>query len=272
MHDVVREMALRIACLSPYNASNFIVETGTSLHDLPDYNTSQWMEVGRMSLMGNQIQKGFCSSNCPELLTLFLHNNDLLDLSSQFFWSMPKLVVLDLSRKYNLRKLPDISNLTTLRYLDLSHTEIKLLPSGLDKLESLIHLNLEFTVDLQNIDRITRLRKLQVLKLLGSSSKYSSFLGLCAILDLKTLEVLTISIDDDICWEILQCNSSLARCIQVLSLRTFILPAIRVQVGPVWYSLRKLEIQGCKFSEIYIDMGGNENQGSFKQWILPEFL
>lgn len=163
MHDVVREMALRIACLSPYNASNFIVETGTSLHDLPDYNTSQWMEVGRMSLMGNQIQKGFCSSNCPELLTLFLHNNDLLDLSSQFFWSMPKLVVLDLSRNYNLRKLPDISNLTTLRYLDLSHTEIKLLPSGLDKLESLIHLNLEFTVDLQNIDRITRLRKLQVL-------------------------------------------------------------------------------------------------------------
>lgn len=163
MHGVVREMALRIACLSPYNASNFIVETGTSLHDLPDYNTSQWMEVGRMSLMGNQIQKGFCSSNCPELLTLFLHNNDLLDLSSQFFWSMPKLVVLDLSRNYNLRKLPDISNLTTLRYLDLSHTEIKLLPSGLDKLESLIHLNLEFTVDLQNIDRITRLRKLQVL-------------------------------------------------------------------------------------------------------------
>ncbi|CAL9233247.1 unnamed protein product, partial [Arabidopsis halleri] len=72
----------------------------------------------RMSLASNKIVEISCSSNCPNLLTLLLQKNKLVNISGEFFLFMPALVVLDLSGNESLSGLPEeISNLGSLQYL-----------------------------------------------------------------------------------------------------------------------------------------------------------
>lgn len=72
---------------------------------------------------------------CPHLHTLFLSNNELENITSDFFQSMPSLKVLSMSNITQLTNLPSgISMLVSLKHLDLSYTSIKELPEELKAL------------------------------------------------------------------------------------------------------------------------------------------
>ncbi|CAH2048043.1 unnamed protein product [Thlaspi arvense] len=191
MHDVVREMALWIASDLGTEKDAFIVRAGVGLRKIP--KVKKWNVVRRMSLMHNEIRSLDGSPECLELKTLLLQRTSLEKISSEFFKSMPKLVVLDLSVSQNLSEVPEgISQLVSLQYLDLSWTNICHLPKGLQELKKLIHLDLEYTRELQSIAGISRLHNLKVLNV--SSSGFSWDLSTVEELEtLKHLQVLLAS-------------------------------------------------------------------------------
>ncbi|XP_010418251.1 PREDICTED: probable disease resistance protein At1g63360 [Camelina sativa] len=195
MHDVVREMALWIASELGTQKEAFIVRAGVGLREIP--KVKNWNIVRRMSLMDNRIVHLVGSPECMELTTFLMGLggygsfwNQLEDISSEFFNYMPKLVVLDLSRNRSLSELPEgISNLVSLRYLNLSATSIRCLPKKvLQELKKLIHLDLENTSKLESIAGISSLYNLKVLKLRGSDFPWD----LDTVKELETLEHLEI--------------------------------------------------------------------------------
>ena len=127
MHDVVREMALWIA-------SDF------GLNEIPKIQNSNI--VNRISLMSNKIESISGGLDCLELTALFLQENEKLgSISGPFFLNMPRLVVLDLSGNTNFYELPDeVSQLVSLKYLNISRLGIQSLPVGFRELKNLIHL------------------------------------------------------------------------------------------------------------------------------------
>ncbi|CAA7034205.1 unnamed protein product [Microthlaspi erraticum] len=142
MHDVVREMALWIASELGREKEAFIVHAGVGLNEIP--KVKNWNSVRRMSLMKNKIRNLAGSPECLELTAFLMQRGELVNISSEFFKSMPKLQVLDLSFNEHLTKVPDgVSDLVSLKYLNLSDTGIRHLPKGLQELKKLIHLNLE---------------------------------------------------------------------------------------------------------------------------------
>ncbi|KAF3531129.1 hypothetical protein DY000_02041320 [Brassica cretica] len=194
MHDVVREMALWIASDLGAQKEAFIVRAGAGLSEMPKVENCN--VVRRMSLIKNKIHHLPSSHEYLELTTLLLEKANLTNISSEFFKSMPRLAVLDLSYNGNLFELPDgISQLVSLQYLNLSYTSIRHLPRGVQELKKLIHLDLEETDNLSNIDGI--LSSLHNLKILNLSR--AGFSLDCNILEelqtLEHLEILTIEID-----------------------------------------------------------------------------
>ncbi|XP_010476182.1 PREDICTED: putative disease resistance protein At4g10780 [Camelina sativa] len=213
MHDVVREMALWISSDLGENREKCIVRAGVGLCKVPE--VENWRAVERMSLMNNKIEEISGSPKCPKLTTLFLQENiPLTSIAGKFFMCMPKLVVLDLSKNLRLDGLPDeISELVSLKYLDLSRTLIVRLPACLQKLKKLMHLYLEGTTSLRSIDGISNLSRLRTLTL-----RYCNKLlfdgRLKELLLLKRLEVLTIEIKSRSVLETLFFSGMLWRCIQ----------------------------------------------------------
>ncbi|CAA7061043.1 unnamed protein product, partial [Microthlaspi erraticum] len=155
LHDVIREMALWIVSIFGKDKETHCVKPGARLRQIPE--DIKWEVVKRISLMNNQIAEISCSPKCPNLSTLLLRNNQLVSISGAFFQFMPALVVLDLSGNKDLVGLPEeISNLGSLKYLNLSDTSIKSLPVGLKELRKLIDLNLECAHQLESIAGIVR--------------------------------------------------------------------------------------------------------------------
>ena len=190
MHDVVREMALWIASDFGKEEDAFIVHAGARLREMP--NVENWKVVRRISLMDNCIGHLAGSPECLELTTFLMNDNVLKDISMEFFKSMPKLVVLDLSRNGSLLEMPDgISKLVSLQYLNLAATGISDLPMCLlQELEKLIHLGLP---RLPTIAGISRLQNLIILAL-----TFPSDLNTVEELEtLKNLEVLYTGFKDD---------------------------------------------------------------------------
>ncbi|KAG2317163.1 hypothetical protein Bca52824_020285 [Brassica carinata] len=249
MHDVVREMALWIASYLGAQKDAFIVRACSGLDEMP--KVENWNVVRRMSLIKNKIHHLSGSHECLELTTLLLQKANVANISSEFFKSMPRLAVLDLSYNGNLFELPDgVSQLVSLQYLNLSYTSIRHLPMGVKELKQLIHLDLEETDNLSNIDGIlSSLANLKILNL--SRAGFSLDCNILAELQtLEHLEVLTIEIDLPPGLEQFLSSPKLTCATRNLTIRGMQLESSGISLPISMGSLRELNIVWCTISEI----------------------
>ncbi|KAF3603471.1 hypothetical protein F2Q69_00033358 [Brassica cretica] len=172
-----------------------------------------------MSLMDNGIGNISESPNCPELTTLLFQKNEIVNISGEFFKSMPMLVVLNLSHNRLFHGFPvEISNLVSLRYLDLSDNQaIKHLFAGLLELQKLIYLNMEGT-GLTSVSGISNLSSLRTLRLrhnkMSRDSNVMEELQLLEHLEVLTIEICSIFIADQLVNAYREANA-----IQAISIR-----------------------------------------------------
>ncbi|GKV48847.1 hypothetical protein SLEP1_g55638 [Rubroshorea leprosula] len=164
MHDVVRDMALRIKSTGP---GMFMVKAGMRLTKIPDED--EWNEdLDKVSLMENLISyiPQNVSPKCLMLSTLILEGNYYLSqISECFFANIPLLKFLDLSRTdievlpnsicnleyltalilyacQRLERMPSLSKLKALKKLDLKGAGLREAPEGIEMLENLEYLDL----------------------------------------------------------------------------------------------------------------------------------
>ncbi|GLT37197.1 hypothetical protein SLA2020_115300 [Shorea laevis] len=164
MHDVVRDMALRIKSTGP---SRFMVKAGMRLRKTPDED--EWNEdLDKVSLMKNVISyiPQNMSPKCLMLSTLILEGNlGLRQISEYCFANMPLLKFLDLSKTgievlpnsicnlenltalilygcMRLECMPSLSKLKALKKLDLDGAGLCEAPKGIEMLENLEYLDL----------------------------------------------------------------------------------------------------------------------------------
>ncbi|KAL1211025.1 putative disease resistance protein [Cardamine amara subsp. amara] len=251
MHDVVREMALWIASDLGIQKEAFIVRVG--LRKIP--KVKNWKVVRRMSLMHNRIGHLAGSPECLELTTLLLQEfGNLSKISSEFFKSMPKLAVLDLSGNHNLSELLEgISNLVSLQYLNLSDTDIQDLSKGLRELKKLIHLDLEDTSQLKSIAGISSLHSLKVLKLLDSALPWD-LNTVKEVEALEHLEILTIKFDRSTNLESFLNSQRLMSPTRYLKIWSSNLKSSGISFPETMDKLRGLHIFNCNISEIKMGM------------------
>ncbi|CAO2197329.1 unnamed protein product [Urochloa humidicola] len=136
MHPMVRAMALWIASDFGKKETKWLVRAGVGLKEAP--GAEKWNDAERISFMRNNILELYEKPDCPLLKTLMLQGNPGLDkICDGFFQLMPSLRVLDLSHT-SISELPSgISSLVQLQYLDLYNTNIRSLPRELGSLATL---------------------------------------------------------------------------------------------------------------------------------------
>ncbi|KAL0794395.1 hypothetical protein Bca101_065772 [Brassica carinata] len=254
IHDVVRDMGLWIASDLGKHKERCIVQADIGLREMP--KVKNWKDVRKMSLMGTSIEKISESSpppDCPELTTLLLGCNPrLTTISGDFFWSMPRLLVLDLSWCRYFNGLPEqISRLSSLRCLDLSRTQIDRLPDGFKELKMLIYLDLEST-KVVSCDGISNLSRLRTLKL-AESQVWLDMSLMKELQLLKHLEFVSINIFSSLVGKLLLYDRRVGRCIQRINTedrpeeesdQVFVLPAMD--------TLRRIHIWNCGAREIEV--------------------
>ncbi|KAF9597825.1 hypothetical protein IFM89_021910 [Coptis chinensis] len=137
MHDVVRDVAVSIAC---EQRNEFIVKVKMSFDEWPDMELEK---CKRLSLMDTEIIRYHVPSQikAPNLLTLSLNSfNDLHEIPSNFFQEMTNLLTLD-----------------------LSNTKIRSLPASLSSLTNLCTLHVNKCSKLTNISPVVKLNRLEIL-------------------------------------------------------------------------------------------------------------
>ncbi|KAG2277230.1 hypothetical protein Bca4012_042490 [Brassica carinata] len=259
MHDVVREMAIWIASDLGKNKENFVVQARVGLHEVP--KVKDWGAVRRMSFMCNKIEEMTCRSKCSELTTLLLQNNNSLkNLSGEIIQYMQKLIVLDLSDNYQISGLPEqISELTSLQYLDLSDTNIKQLPVGFQELKKLTHLNLTRTWMLCSIHGISKLSSLKSLKLLNSNVHGDDNL-LKELQFLEHLQLLTIDVSTELGLERILEDQRLVNCIYDLDIHGFQQKSCILSLLVNMANLREVRVTSINVSNT--NCGGSERDSS----------
>ncbi|GLU08539.1 hypothetical protein SLE2022_254450 [Rubroshorea leprosula] len=164
MHDVVRDMALRVKSTGP---SKFMVKAKMRLTEIPEED--EWTEdLDKVSLMENEIS--YIPINmfpkCLMLSTLILKGNaELKQIPECFLANMPLLKFLDLSYTgiealpnsicslknltalilcgcQRLEHMPSLSKLKALKKLDLDGAGLRVAPEGIEMLENLEYLDL----------------------------------------------------------------------------------------------------------------------------------
>ncbi|KAG2292310.1 hypothetical protein Bca4012_008359 [Brassica carinata] len=245
MHDVVREMALWIASDFGKEEDAFIVHAGARLREMP--NVENWKVVRRISLMDNCIGHLAGSPECLELTTFLMNDNVLKDISMEFFKSMPKLVVLDLSRNGSLLEMPDgISKLVSLQYLNLSGTRISDLPMCLlQELEKLIHLGLPRLTTIAGISR------LQNLKILVLTFPWDDHNTVEELETLKNLQVLYTRFEDDpLPLEKFLSSHRLTSCTREVVIMNMDLESSGLSLPVTMDKLKFFRTDNCSISEI----------------------
>ncbi|CAL5379261.1 unnamed protein product [Camellia sinensis] len=180
MHDLIREMALKITLTSP----RFMVRAGEGLKRVPHKGWSEDLE--RVSLMQNNIKELPSEPFCPHLTTFLLGGNEskALRIPDSFFLHMRCLKVLDLSytaieslpnsisRLENLHQLllcdcrqlkyvPSLEKLKALEHFELSCSQIEEVPQGIEELVNLRKLEL---LENRNLKYVPSLEKLEALE------------------------------------------------------------------------------------------------------------
>ncbi|KAF8058996.1 hypothetical protein N665_1235s0005 [Sinapis alba] len=250
IHDVVRDMGLWIASDLGKHKERCIVQTDIGLPEVP--KVKKWKDVRKMSLMGTSIEKISESPDCPEITTLLLRDNTrLTTISGDFFRSMPRLLVLDLSWCINVNGLPEqISRLSSLRCLDLSRTQIDQLPVGFQELKMLIHLNLEYT-KVVSCDGISNLSRLRTLKL-AQSEVWLDMSLMKELQLLKHLEFVSINIFSSLVGKLLLYDPRVGRCIQQIYTEDCPEESVQVLVLPAMDTLCDISIWKCGVREIEV--------------------
>ncbi|GMP38700.1 hypothetical protein CsSME_00009852 [Camellia sinensis var. sinensis] len=154
MHDLIRDMALKITSTNP----RFMVRAGEGLKRVPHKDWSEDLE--RVSLMCNDIEVLPSDPPIwPHLTTFLLKVNlsEVLWIPDSFFMHMPRLKVLDLSYTaieslpnsismlenlhqlllrhcYKLKYVPSLEKLKALEHFELTHSKIEEVPQGIEEL------------------------------------------------------------------------------------------------------------------------------------------
>ncbi|GKV48827.1 hypothetical protein SLEP1_g55618 [Rubroshorea leprosula] len=136
MHDVVRDMALRIKSTGP---GRFMVKARMRLRKIPDED--EWnedLDKGNEGL--RQISECFFA-NMPLLKFLDLSNTGIEVLPNSIC-NLEYLTALILCRCKSLKRMPSLSKLKALKKLDLDGAGLREAPEGIEMLENLEYLDL----------------------------------------------------------------------------------------------------------------------------------
>ena len=187
MHDVIRDMALWIACENGKKKNKFVVKEQVEL--IKGHEITKWKNAQRISVWNSGIEERMAPPPFPNLETLLSVGGLMKPFLSGFFRYMPVIRVLALVENYELTELPvEIGELVTLQYLNLSLTGIKELPMELKKLTKLRCLVLDDMLGLKTIPH----QMISSLSSLESFSFYNSgaTIGDCSALlqELESLE------------------------------------------------------------------------------------
>ncbi|KAK1320034.1 putative disease resistance protein [Acorus calamus] len=140
MHDVIRDLALRITSHGGGEGQIFWTRAGAKLEELSPKEQAEWKRANVISLMHNNLCWLPESVDCPVLTTLFLQgNNQLKAIPDSFLEGMPALRVLDLRGTIIMQLPPSVCRLTNLRglYLTESTWHLFTLPPEIGPLKSL---------------------------------------------------------------------------------------------------------------------------------------
>ncbi|KAK4279877.1 hypothetical protein QN277_011581 [Acacia crassicarpa] len=140
MHDVIRDMALWIAC-DHEKKTRFWVNDYSNTSGLQIYNHTRWEEAEKLSFWGNRkkITNYFSQRpHCPNLVTLLIRNVWIPVFPTEVFVLSSTIRLLDLSGSCTKRDLPStIGDFVNLQYMNLSDTDIRNLPKELKNLKKL---------------------------------------------------------------------------------------------------------------------------------------
>ena len=141
MHDVIRDMALWLACEKGKKKNKFVVKDGVGL--ISAQEVQKWKDAQRIALWNETcIEELREPPHFPNTETV-IGRMERFMFPSGFFTNMSVIRVLDFSNA-ELPKLPaEIGNLATLQYLNLSGTGINYLPIELKNLKKLRFLMLD---------------------------------------------------------------------------------------------------------------------------------
>ncbi|XP_010110286.2 disease resistance protein SUMM2 [Morus notabilis] len=198
MHDVIRDMALWLACERGQKKNKYLVKE--SVRPAGANKFVKWKEAERISLWGQDIRNLDGVMLCPKVVTLLVTGTFMGTFPSELFESMHALAVLDFSGNESLTSLPKgIGNLRNLQYLNLSGTALRALPVEIKNLKKLKCLLLNDTYSLIDIPRevMSSLPSLQVFSRLQSPSHMNS----CPQYDERALleELEFLGLIEDIC-------------------------------------------------------------------------
>ncbi|XP_042408691.1 probable disease resistance protein At4g27220 isoform X2 [Zingiber officinale] len=173
MHDVIRDMAIKITSDSTEEGKRFWVKAGMRLEELVE--TEDLKDKDKISLMENNIQLIGVDLYCPNASTLLVKGNVMLyDIPERFFQYMKLLSVLDLSATSieflpesisvlvnlsalilkecaRLKRIDRVQCLKKLRFLDMRESGIIELPEGMVHLTGLVYFKISYTYRLQKI-------------------------------------------------------------------------------------------------------------------------
>ncbi|KAM3215922.1 hypothetical protein P3L10_025362 [Capsicum annuum] len=205
MHDLLREMALRITTDKP----RYLVRVGIGSLVLEEQDWG--FDLDRASFYDSNIKRipEDMAPNCPTLSTLILSNCGLTMIPGPFFQYMNNLQVLDLRdnlgimdlpssisnleslralslrRCRRLKSVPPLGKLKNLRVLDVFDTGIEEVPQGMENLVKLKFLDMGRTgLDELPKEILTKLSHLQYLNLPGRVN--------APVEDLASLELLEV--------------------------------------------------------------------------------